>query len=456
MQKPMFVLTGVFLIFLALLMPPTVKFQSIEVSVNATSGSPEDLQTAIDEVAMQGGGTVYIPEGTFTFNPSSDKSGVDGNPTGVNIPGGVNVVGAGIGKTVLQETVTPPYKASMFSVDGSNGKAVRISGISFRGYVEDESKSIVGILIHNTVDFRIDHCEFEDFSSFSIFSKKTSGKAHKGVIDHCIIDNPYKEQSGSWEWAYGIGVIGDGVTWEPLDSILGKYEDNVVYIEDCTFSRCRYAVASNTGGWYVFRHNIVYISPNYGSFGKAGIDVHEGDPAYIGGRGLEAYNNTFYGTDNGQQAFKIRCGSGVVYENVIKNIYTGVWLLKADWASDEQHYVKNLYIWGNSFINVNVQYSIDGSYQEGVDYYLNEFSYTPYPYPHPLVSEEELPPPPPEQPPPPTQNQTQQNQTQPQQNGNQSYPILSVIQQNIFRITLMMSGIVLVYFGIKERKRHEK
>ena len=353
----------------------------------AESGSPDDIQAAVDAVVAAGGGTVYIPEGEFSFIINSEKKGADGHPTGVNIPGGVNIIGAGINKTILKVPSSAPYKASMFSIDGSNGKPVRISGITFHGYVVNESEGNVGIIVLDTKDFRIDHCKFLNFASFAIYSKKTLPTTiHRGVIDHCIIDNPYKESpspTGSWQWGYGIGVFGDGVTWLPLDELLGKYEDNVVYIDDNIFHRCRHSIASNEGGYYVARYNVFDspIPPNFGIIDVHGVSGYE-EP---GGRGLEAYGNIIIGAKDydASQAFWIRGGGGVIFNNTMQNILYGVGLYKEN--PNPEYWVKDLYIWNNSMDRGELINNY-GNYTENADYFLYAKSgYTPFPYPHPLT-----------------------------------------------------------------------
>jgi len=344
-------------------------------NVTARSGSPSDIQSAINVVASAGGGNVYVPAGDFTFDYIGDY--------GVMVYGGVNIIGSGTAATILRSTREPPTGSTMFYLDGSNGKPIRISGIFFKGYVNaTEDTSTEAVEVDSVKDFRIDHCRFEDFTSRAV----GVGAGSRGIIDHCVFDNPYKERIGG-DWGYGIIVWGDNI-WRSMDYYLGQYDGkvNIAYIEDCTFSRCRYATAGNAGGWYVFRHNTVYISPNYGSWAKSGIDVHEGGTSWPGGRGFEAYANTFYGTDAYQQAFKVRCGGGVVFNNTISNIYEAVWLLKADWTTSEQNYVKDLYIWSNTLSNVDLPISKDGFYQENIHYFLYARpGYIPYPYPHPLT-----------------------------------------------------------------------
>jgi hypothetical protein len=367
----------------------------------ARSGSAGDIQAAVDAVAAAGGGSVYVPEGTFNFTSSNteyNKLTKTNTYTAVLIPGGVNVFGAGADKTVLVQPTDPPYNVDMFYIDGTNGKSVRISGIKFDGYVSNETYNNRAIGVLRAQDFRIDHNIFEDFSNAAVTTSKNYpyGYLHRGVIDHNTFDNPYK--GDAWNpalyGAYGIIVIADYKTWEPLDNILGKYGDNTIYIENNNFSRTRYAVASNGGGWYVFRYNNV-SKPRPANF--AGVDVHEGGlygdgSSWPSGRGLEAYNNFIAQGETPiyMLGFRLRAGSGVVYNNTIQDASVGVQLTKFDWATNETNYVKDLYIWGNTYNNVGTQLSIVGGfYQENVHYFLYaKEGYAPYPYPHPLTLEE--------------------------------------------------------------------
>jgi len=409
----------------------------ISTTIWAKSGSAEDIQAAVDVIAAAGGGIVYVPAGNFSFN--SERTSYGGMYAGVVIPGGVSVIGAGKDVTILTSLQPNSTWTNMFYCDGSNDKPIRISGITFVGYVvgnvDDGTYPYVaqGVFLWNCKKFRVDHCKFINFPNHGV---QCAVRAHPdrlengeyqyywnwGLIDHCDFDNPYKENSGTWTWGYGVGMGGgcgssspqkeqtwlynlsdifgkwdietnpircalyNASTGEVIDPYGGKYFRWLVYIEDCTFARCRYAVASNTGGFYVFRHNTVYVSPAYGTFAKAGLDVHEGDTTYVGGRGLEAYNNTIIGCgDYSDQAFKLRAGGGVIYNNTIRDVGTAYWLLKADWATDERNYVKDLYIWNNTYTNVGTIVSAASFYQENVHYFLQAKSYTPYQYPHPLT-----------------------------------------------------------------------
>lgn len=348
-------------------------------NVTAGSGSSEDIQEAIDVVAAAGGGTVYIPEGNFTFVIDPAKV-VNGKATGVMIPGGVNVIGAGNNKTILQQPADPTVFSSMFYVDGSNGMPVRISGIKFDGYVSDEAYGNIAIVVYNAIDFRIDNNFFEDFSSKAMSIENFDTGRNKGVIDHNVIDNPYKDTIGGI-WGYGIIIVGKAYQWEDITKLLGKYDTYdgpapLVYIEDNEFIRTRHAIASNQGAWYVARYN-TFREPRLKNFGM--IDTH-GDP---GALGLEAYNNELYAASGyaSSVAMWIRGGSGVIFNNTIIDCLYGVQLFK------ETYPVSDMYIWNNNYINVANSFT-NGGYTENVDYFLYaRTGYQSYPYPHPLILE---------------------------------------------------------------------
>jgi hypothetical protein len=346
--------------------------------MTARSGSPEDIQTAVDAVASLGGGIVYIPEGNFTFN-------YDGN-YGVIIPGGVNIFGMGINKTILQVTEDyPTGQKNMFLADGGAGsKPIRISGISFKGLIvgDDSTYDTSGVRMTKSADFRIDHCHFQDFAS-GIETRNDIGYTLRGVIDHCSFDNPYKDDPsvpGEKKWGYGIIVGGDSSTWNEIDYYLGQYngKNNIVYIEDCDFNRCRHCVASSgSRAWYVVRHCDFTDPRKYGM-----IDVHG---SYAGGRGLEAYDNIIDSNNNSQSnPFWIRGGGGVIFNNTMKNQPNPAIVLTTEGTGIQA--VQDLWIWDNTLINVGEGLLDPDGFTENVDYFLHEKAdYIPYPYPHPLT-----------------------------------------------------------------------
>jgi hypothetical protein len=367
--------------------------------VTARSGSAEDIQTAVDSVQALGGGTVYVPAGNFSCNLNGSRlSTYLSYPSSVIVPNGVSIIGAGINQTILYQTAADlAYGASfMFycidNVPKAQQKPIRISGIAFLGYVSTYENNHRGVQMDSVVDFRIDHCSFQNFPGWAIGVWNPHGNDlyqtdARGVIDHCSIDNPYKEWVVGNAWGYGINAGGD-TTWETdITALLGKYDGvhQITYVEDCTFNRCRHCIASNQGMFYVVRNCIF----NGGSVGTAHmIDVH----GYNGGRGLEAYNNTITGggtllTDS-NVAFGIRGGGGCIFNNTINNCYYGIQLHHDPGEYDPSWSVHNMWIWDNTMTNGYTVFINSGNYTEGVDYFLYANSnYTPYTYPHPLTIE---------------------------------------------------------------------
>ncbi|MCJ7635124.1 hypothetical protein MUP77_22375, partial [Candidatus Bathyarchaeota archaeon] len=354
----------------------------------------------------------------FTFNPT--VSGAV-NITFTKAP--INIIGGGIGVTILQETINPE-DSSMFSRVWSrqnyNGSAVRISGISFVGFVVNETVTHNNaIVLRSTQDFRIDNCAFQDFADSAIYTDDNTGDTYKlvnrGVIEHCSFDNPYKDawaphntSSSTWAvWGYGIIIVGDYYHWATnIPDLLGEYYPTItvdgllqpqpIYIENCNFSRTRHAIASNGGGYYVSRYNYFEKCSPYGQ-----NDVHGGTP--WGGRGLESYSNIFNFTDEsytfGQDcAVTPRGGGGLIWNNTVilnPSYLTSTVVLGKDGTNN----VGDLYIWNNiaqwingTTVDFNSKISNSPGYVENTNYFLRApnqildgFTYTPYTYPHPLT-----------------------------------------------------------------------
>lgn len=388
-------------------------------SITAKSGSPADIQSAVNAVVAAGGGTVYVPAGTFAFNPPL-------NGVGITIPcttAPINIIGAGCGTlaeygtndtisgasiTVLEETQLAG-NATMFQRSWSgqsySGAPIRISGISFVGMVNltaEGQSNDVAMSIPCTTDFRVDHCNFVNFEGWGISTGANTGGTHplidRGVIDHCSFDNPYKtdEQpynaSGAYYsvWGYGIIVYNDYYTWDPniadylgnyynvttyLSSATGQPDRNTpipqpIYIENCNFSRCRHAISSNGAGFYVARYDYFQQPAPYGQCDMHG-DV--GTPAW-GSRGSEVYSCLFNLADNsytadqigsGTQAFEPRGGGGVYWNNTVITS-PGSETLIVGFGNDGEsapYDVEQLYIWNNTAMYSNgTTYNFDAKF----------------------------------------------------------------------------------------------
>jgi hypothetical protein len=359
--------------------------------VNAASGSVADIQTAVNSVASTGG-RVYVPAGTFDWTPSST----------VTIPSGVSIVGAGKGVTILRlvGSASASKYNTMFDVYNSNGRPLRISGISF---IDLTNAGNTGIMLDSVKDFRVDNCYFETLGSCGVATYNSESIAMScGVVDHCDFVNIWKagtENAGTG-FGYGVGVemtydrTDQTTFWDNnINNLLGQYKPGVVYIEDCTFTGCRHSICAYATGSYVARYNTFDTIRTF-EYNSGHCDVHGRYPdGVFGGRFAEVYGNTFtMGTQNDGHdlACRWRGGGGVIWNNTFNGFNTGYGTIELtyDDGINEKCRVKDLWIWGNDYDSSTQPYIEDYNSQAvlGVDYFLTaKPNYTPYPYPHPLT-----------------------------------------------------------------------
>ncbi|MHC3128452.1 MAG: hypothetical protein IBV52_00025 [Candidatus Bathyarchaeota archaeon] len=388
---------------------------------NATSGSIEDIQVAIDWVTAAGGGTVYVPEGSFTFDASGDRR------VYIDVPqGSIQIVGAGIDKTVLQMPIDDSApNTAMFVVDGLSGGRVRISGITFKGRPNRDTSDTgdSGIVLKSCTDFRVDHCSFWDMggSGVSVYDADntygTSGgdinKVSQGVVDHCEFHRIYKSQATYAGNGYGYGVVVNRAyhyLWTvpnlyPDDpwTMFGKYYKNT-YIEDCYFEGCRHAVCGNWAGAYVLRYSTIEDQGTYAALTTG----HPIRSEVLGMLTCEIYNVTVCNTGkyvSKHPGFHVEGGSALIYNNVIENTGEPAFSIGDCEAYNPEFYplgnTKEVYIWNNQILGSTINgvhlgdnsgFGGNPAPTEGEQYFLHapptEKNYTPYQYPHPLTLQE--------------------------------------------------------------------
>jgi len=414
-------------------LPRSLSIYDGGVTVNAASGSAADIQAAVNQAAANGKGTVQVPAGTAIWHGET-----------VNIPTGVNVIGASLAGCQGHEANWTRYTATtilhndavstMFFVTGKGqtNKASRISGIQFEFDAATQSpggngEGGAGIILDRAVDSRVDHCTFINCGQVAVFLDNTDlDQTIKGraVIDHCIADYPYKS-TGNYIWGYGFYVRGSitatswdtwtAAKWADARSIFGKYDTGppqipIMYVEDCHTIQARHAVDCIQGGFYCARYNLFEkpIPKNYGIIDIHGTESETGMtlPSYIGGRGCEAYGNTVVGQlgNYNNVGMMSRGGSSLVFNNKFINDFNSQYNVFDAISNDDGAnlfpgtHVNQTYLWGNT-ITGGVLYGSSGGYTENVDFFLRAptqaqdgFTYTSYPYPHPLVGAGELPP----------------------------------------------------------------
>ena len=385
-------------------------------NVTAESGSARDIQAAVDWVSAHGGiGSVYIPEGTFNFVEVGESWMT------VNIPAGVNLFGATTERDVNDQvvewktTLVIPWNApseKMFKIvgNGDSNTPSRFSDIKLVGYRYYDSSSTTlprGISITDVVDFRIDHCYFQDICGGAISAWGHNSKKICGVIDHSYFVNTVGvvvDKIADCTVTYGVEAGREyGSLWEDnVSKVLGQYTDYSVYIEDCYFEKWRHAVASNSGAHYVLRYSTIQDDYGYGS-----IDAHgwyqekNGEITQVGTRAVEIYGNTITNAIQSPWGTMIRGGAGVAFDNTFGGgtydyfIYLTNEMREVPEA--EFIWCNDWYIWGNTVTDGAqqfVKYDPKGQIIEDVNYHFhapnlaqNGFVYSPYQYPHYLTIE---------------------------------------------------------------------
>ncbi|OGO15119.1 MAG: hypothetical protein A2Z14_18015 [Chloroflexi bacterium RBG_16_48_8] len=328
----------------------------------ANSGSPADIQAAIDMV--NAGDTIRIPAGRFAFDGRIELS-----------KEGITVTGTGTNETTLYRSAEGT-NSGFFKISGNK---ITIKNIRFLGISDPDSNSADrGIYIGNEIDFRITGCYFEHFGHSGI---NVYGKDARGVIDHCKFVDIWKPAIRNL--GYGVAVERDNY-WEENVQLGGP---DAVFIEDCEFIRFRHAVAANAGAHYVFRYNSVWNDKDDNYYrGSQAVDAHgQGYGSTVGTRAVEVYNNILETTvDGDSNAALIRGGDGVIFNNTIKGYNYAVTLTT---EGDSKYQIHDLWIWNNEGAKSGeVSNAHPDQLEEERDYYLRQKpGYTPYTYPHPLT-----------------------------------------------------------------------
>jgi hypothetical protein len=406
-------------------------------TVTAQSGSPVDIQAAINQVHAAGGGTVCIPAGTYSANFTA-------NP--VIIPAGVNIVGASVagcsghsnnwtnytGTTTLINTDVPTTShvyGNMFTVDGYQSKqyaTVWISNINFvatgpTNAANENSNCGSGIFMRQNFNFRIFYCSFTNFCNVAVMVSAGDGDNASatcyGAIDHCVFNDPYKSNGGGdYVWGYGIictgnvvyysdGTVNPGhAAWNNNLNLFGYYGPasgvGMAYIEDCHFSDSRHAISEAQGGWYCSRYNL-FDSPIC-EYTVGSMDVH--GAAFPSGYGEESYGNTIVGAHKNKTpwgdtynslAVQLRGGKSLIYNNTFTddtnnpNSYFAQ-LTNGDYLIAGAFPLMNIgrtYIWNNVYTNSSFL-TVSTGITQNTDYFLRAptqvqdgFTYVPYLYP---------------------------------------------------------------------------
>lgn len=337
------------------------------------TGTSQDVQQIVNNVGPDG--IASLPEGCYRMAAT------------VNIPAGIQLVGAGVDKTILYRDPEGTYWQPILQVRGDKDipGETKISGIAFIGVRDtDDIGQDSGLLIFDVTNFRVDHSYFEGFSWAGL---RVVGSSN-GVIDHAIFVDNYKH--GIDNLGYGVAVYGEDkwATDLQVGGALGTF------VEDSLFIGNRHAIAASAGAHYIFRHNQVLHS-----IVACAVDAHGmGYGNARGTRYVEIYQNVIEDPIYHWCGIGIRGGAGVIFENTIRD-YKNPILLILEWGTPDGYkanypafdQVQELYIWDNKITGGHSEPQVDETgvdfIKAGRDYFTEPLpGYVPYVYPHPLTS----------------------------------------------------------------------
>jgi hypothetical protein len=262
----------------------------------ACSGSSPTWTSTPDLSSMQScvknasnGDTINVSAGSAAWSSAITISGK-----------GLNVIGAGVGNTVISGNAF--FLDSIPAASKSNSPSVRISGFTF----------VLGgnvITLQDVKGFRIDHSALSQTSALNCVLSYGFATTNWGVLDHDTFTYCQQESLGG---DYGNSLNGDNVAWSMPNPVGTQY---AIYYEDDTFTNPDGSSAgyfncfdAYQGGAYVVR---------FSALSGCRFEAHgvQGDNSR-GTRSWEMYNDTL--TNPAKPSYRpwlIRAGTGMIFHN---------------------------------------------------------------------------------------------------------------------------------------------
>jgi hypothetical protein len=242
----------------------------------AASCAYSDVSAAV--AAASAGDTVSVPAGACTWN------------TRLTITKGVNLIGAGVGNTVITNgradhgtliayepsnySANDPFRVSGFTIDlGNNGFGI-VLGISSKTAPFTVQTKI-----------RVDHNRFTNAATLDYQSIWNYGGMH-GVVDNNIFD-------GVWYPIRNSPQVGGSNWWDNFTYTFGAAGDNL-YFEDNIFSDIVVMADAQFSGRYAFRYNTISVREDAFPL----FDMHGNSPS--GGRTGATAGGGMYSTFGGE------------------------------------------------------------------------------------------------------------------------------------------------------------
>lgn len=325
----------------------------VKKTVNHDDDSCEyaDVNYCVNKVAKTEE-TVYVPAGICTWNNT------------LLITKAISIIGAGIGKTIINSSYKPDnpgkgssiipekYLITILPLKPENNPHIRLSGFTF-----NFGSTSNGILYRNNsttydcTNVRLDHLAISSAPFRRVFERY--GLTH-GVMDNCTIKGFMNSSAPATLWSTNGWNFGTASNF--------YFEDNT-WLPYSNTSRIQMDV--NGAARFAFRYNKVIVPTDINTMP---LLMHHGNQFGIqsAGFGSEIYENTVL-VDNhhgwNTMFFVQRGGKSLTYNNKIKwtTLNTGVtiWLREEHQDSDgsgvpinlvngQPQHISDSYFWGNT------------------------------------------------------------------------------------------------------------
>lgn len=235
------------------------------------------FQNAIDTIAENGGGILWVPKGTYKFDKSSSTSGYGGNAqNNVYLKNNVSIIGESLKGTVLKLIGDTQTGCSLFG--SFNGNDNSLTGATYSNFTVDLSELTMATYTHKAKAFYvhgIKDCVFRDLRLISTPSTSLG----IDMLDNVVMDSIYVYQGGKNWTNGGNGGAGIGIG-------TGLWENENYIIRNCICDDCgHFGIFLEDQGIFssgkdrnypkgqIISNNIVRNGRNYGIGVRGGKNV---------------------------------------------------------------------------------------------------------------------------------------------------------------------------------------
>ena len=326
-----------------------------------------NMQKLINQVNANGGGVIFIPDGTYLFDSKvSAKALGDYVETLLEVKTGVSIIGESISKTVLKVTGETETGTSLFAQHSDYSGEI-LTGCSFEKFTVDMSEANLVTYSHKGKAFHfsgIKDCVFRDLRLIGTPSTSLG----IDMLDNVVMDSIYVYQGGRQWTSGGSGGAGIGIG-------TGKWAHENYIIRNCVCDECGHfgifledqglfdGLTQNYSKGQIIANNVIRNGRHYGIGVRGGMNVLiTGNNLYgnvggiytdYGAKNVMVSNNliqgcTGNGFEYGNESTSYPCENVVITGNVFYENAVGIKTTKAPTNSQQ---INNVFV-GNT-VDVN-------------------------------------------------------------------------------------------------------